>query len=120
MFLDNFVETSDYIAADNDIQNSIKQNLSDILDTRNHRINDDLPFCFGIIDTTDKSRFDLSSSQIISNKIKESIRKFESRLSGVQVSFSSDVHGQTIIEISGNYSNNNGHISRLSFKTASR
>ena len=114
MLLDNFIETSEY-NADNNVQDSIKQNLSDIIDTRNHSMNNSLPFCFGSIDTTDKSCFSMSDSETISNKMKESITKFENRLSGIKISLLTDIYGKTIIEISGKYKNDNGEISHLSF-----
>lgn len=120
MFLDNFAESIDNTTIDgenDDISNSIIQNLSDIIDTRNHSMNDNLPFYFGVLDATDKSIFNPIDKEHILKNMKKSISRFEKRLSSVNVSLDTNQRGEAIISISGNYSNN-GRTVRLSFKRA--
>lgn len=120
MFLDNFAESMDDTIIDGengDISSSIIQNLSDIIDTRNHSMNDNLPFYFGVLDTTDKSILNPVDKEHILKNMKKSISRFENRLSSVKISLDTSQRGETVISISGNYSDNERTV-RLSFKRA--
>lgn len=81
-----------------DIQDEIINNISDILDSCNHCNDNNLPYAFGITDSSTEGQI----PKVIEDA-KNAIERFEPRLLGTDVTLISNMNGVITFEISGSY-----------------